>query len=83
MQTKDLTPLEQQALAAHEQGTGWNDFWQEHGNEVREAEPFCRERFRRLVQRLAHLVATGDGSGRFGVGDCPWEADDAAWRAAQ
>jgi hypothetical protein len=75
------TALERAAIAANRRGESWGTFWERHAAAIRQAEPWDRAAYHRLVQRLMHLVATGDRSGQFGVGD--WEADDAAWRAAQ
>jgi hypothetical protein len=70
--------LERAAIDAHERDLSWADFWGANGAAVRAAEPWDRERFRRLVNRLLHLVASGDGSGAEPAGDAePWEPDDA------
>jgi hypothetical protein len=75
-----IRTLERAALAAHRRGTGWATFWQEHAQAIRQAEPWDRGRFRTLVNRLMHLVASGDGSGEQPAGDDdapPWVVDDA------
>jgi hypothetical protein len=70
--------LERLALDAHDRGVRWSDFWREHGDQVRAAEPYNLQRFRRLVCRLLALVVSGDTDGQQAVGDdAPWEADDA------
>jgi hypothetical protein len=72
--------LERSALDFHRRGLGWSDFWAKHGEQVRQAEPWNRERYRRLYLRLMHLVVSGDTSGQFPPGDDsePWLADDEA-----
>ena len=75
--------LERAALDAHRHGIGWTDFWQRHGVAVREAEPFNRQRYHRLVRHLLHLLASGEASGEHPVavgllwGE-EWDDDDAA-----
>jgi hypothetical protein len=73
-----IRELEQSALAAFRDGIGWNEFWQQHGNEVRKAEPWSRGRYRRLVDRLLHLLTTGEPGGQEPPSIAePWEVDDA------
>ena len=78
--TKAIENLERAALDAHGKNRTWDTFWARHGADVRQAEPWDRQRFRRLVSRLLHLLTTGDPAGQFGVGDPdapnPWEEDD-------
>jgi hypothetical protein len=56
--------LERAALAAHQAGQTWADFWTEHGAAVCRAEPHSPQRFQRLVRRLLGLVVSGDTSGQ-------------------
>lgn len=72
--------LERLAIEAHTRGEVWNDFWSDHGDAIREAEPFDRQRYRRLLMKLTALVAGGDLDGCMPIstGDsAPWELDDA------
>jgi hypothetical protein len=45
---------------------------------VTAAEPHCRERFRKLVNRLLHILLCGDLDGQHPAGDGlqPWDRDD-------
>jgi hypothetical protein len=72
--------LEQLALAAHAAGQLWAAFWPTVADQVQRVEPYCRERYQRLVGRLLHLLLCGDDSGERPVGDDsePWLADDDA-----
>jgi len=74
--------LRRAAIAAFEAGQPWTSFMQEHGEEMRRAEPYDQHRYHRLRARLLHIVVSGTESGQFGVGDDdaiePWERDDAA-----
>ena len=65
--SKQTQALECHALAAHHAGTGWTDFWQQYGIQAREAEPYNRRAFHRLVRRLLALVASGDTDGQHPV----------------
>ena len=67
--------LEHAALDAHRLSWTWNRFWQMHGEQARQAEPYDRGRYRKLVAKLLHLVASGDPSGMEPVGE-PWLDDD-------
>jgi hypothetical protein len=67
--------LERHALAAHRAGDTWNQFWERHGAAIIKAEPHSRAKFRRLVAKLLHLVASGDPSGQEPAGE-PWLLDD-------
>jgi hypothetical protein len=71
--------LENAAIRAHARGDRWADFWERHAEAVRQAEPVNAGRYRRLVNRLLSLVASGDTNGMVAVGDddMPWEIDDA------
>ena len=71
--------LERHALDARRRGIGWSVFWKMHGRGVCAAEPWNRTKFRRLVNRLLALVASGDCDGQEPAGDVmPWEIDDEA-----
>jgi hypothetical protein len=75
-----IKDLERSALDAHRNGQGWSEFWQQHADAIRKAEPWNRQRLRRLVDRLLALVTSGDCAGMIAVGDTdaePWEVDDA------
>jgi hypothetical protein len=61
---KQLSRLERLAVAAHQAGTTWPDFWRQHGHDVAAVHPddyFARGR---LVHRLIGLVASGDTDGQ-------------------
>jgi hypothetical protein len=70
--------LEKMAIDAHTRGERREVFWQRHGEQVREAEPWCRARFRRLYDKLMHLVCSGDNAGQYPPGNDPepWLVDD-------
>ena len=70
-------------LTAHHRGDTWATFWQEHGKQVRQAEPHDRGHFRRLVDRLLCIVVSGDDSGMEAAGDVmPWTVDNDAGEPA-
>jgi hypothetical protein len=73
-----MKQLEALAVDAHHRGETWAAFWQQHAERVRNAEPFSREQYRRLVNRLLHLVTSGDSAGQYPPGDDPepWLIDD-------
>jgi hypothetical protein len=71
--------LEHAAIKAFNAGGTWSDFWAEHGEAIKAAEPWSRERFGQLYRRLMHLVLCGDDSGMVNMADdepMPWERDD-------
>jgi hypothetical protein len=71
------TKLERYAIAAHRLNWTWDRFWQMHGEAVRQAEPYDRAKFAKLVARVLALVTSGDLDGQMAVGDdVPWETDD-------
>jgi hypothetical protein len=74
-----ITQLESAALEAHQQGLCWCEFWQQHGHAVKAAEPFSRDKLRRLCDRLLKLLLSGDTDGHEPVGSDPepWLTDDA------
>jgi hypothetical protein len=76
--------LERAALDAHRRGESWAAFWRQHEAAVRRAEPWSQEQYRRLVNRLLHLLVSGDESGMEPVGDDlePWVRDDEASKPA-
>lgn len=72
--------LERFAVHAFEHGESWNTFWDKHAAAIKAAEPYDAGRYRRLYQRLLHLLTCGDTNGMMPVADddaTPWEADDA------
>ena len=80
-----IKALERAALDAFQRGETWAAFWEVHGNEVKAAEPWNRRRFKRLVNRLLSLVASGDTAGMMPVADddaLPWALDDEAIQPA-
>jgi hypothetical protein len=71
--------LELLAIDCHRMGSTWDLFWREHGERVRQAEPYDRGRYRRLVNRLLSLVVSGDTAGQQAISDddaMSWELDD-------
>ncbi|MCX7428833.1 MAG: hypothetical protein NTW96_24805 [Planctomycetia bacterium] len=71
--------LEHAALDAHAAGWTWLQFWQEHGEKMRKAEPINARRYHRLADHLLALVVSGNADGHVPIDDdvMPWEADDA------
>ena len=67
--------LEHAAIRAHARGDRWETFWQEHGAAIHQAKPYHAGRYHRLVNRLLHLVCSGDPSGQEPAGE-PWLLDD-------
>ena len=75
--------LEQAAMDAHRRGDDWATFWQMYAEQVRQVEPVNRQRYRKLVNRLLHLLTTGEASGQqpidvgmlWGQAE-PWLLDD-------
>jgi hypothetical protein len=80
--TKAEQALERHAIAAHARGERWATFWQAHGEQVRQCEPYNRQRYHRLVRRLLALLTSGDTDGQQPVavgllwGE-QWDEDDA------
>jgi hypothetical protein len=70
---RTFADLERLALRAHTAGTSWGSLWSIIAADVRELEPIHRGRFRKLVERLLHLWATGEESGAGPPGSCGWE----------
>jgi len=69
--------LERAALAAHRAGQTWAEFWQRHGDAVRQAEPHDRQRFHRLLRRLSALLLCGNSDGHEPLEVVePWEKAD-------
>ncbi len=85
--TAEMTPgtrqyFERAAIDAHKAGQTWPEFWKRYGDSVRHLEPYDRQRFRRLVRRLSHLLTCGntDGMEPISTGMLwgePWDVDDA------
>ena len=70
------TRLEQAAIAAHDRGETWPEFWNRHAADVAVLELDYYGRGE-TVHRLVGLVASGDTDGHRAVGDGePWQADD-------
>ena len=64
----------------------WAEFWPSVAGDVAAAEPWDRQRYRRLVARLTALVAAGDVDGTIPPQDgygrpMDWELDDLATAA--
>jgi hypothetical protein len=77
-----MNAIKAQALEAHHRGETWAAFWQQHADTIRKAEPWNRQRFKRLVDRLLHLLTTGEPSGQEPPAIAePWERDDAQAQA--
>ena len=69
--------LERAAVEAHNRGEAWASFWARVGDEVRRAEPWNAQRYRRLFHKLLALLTSGDDDGTYPPGDdAPWETDD-------
>ena len=71
--------LEHLAIDAHARGAGWTAWWPTVAEQVRQAEPYDRGRYRRLVVRLLSLLVSGDVNGMMAIGDddvMPWVIDD-------
>jgi hypothetical protein len=71
---KQIKNLERLALAAHSRDERWQDFWLTVAADVASIEPYDRDAYRRLVNRLSHLLTCGDTDGLVPVGD--WFVDD-------
>ncbi|MGW8256003.1 MAG: hypothetical protein ACWGMZ_00805 [Thermoguttaceae bacterium] len=70
--------LEHKAVEAHRQNMGWLEFWPTVAEDAKRIEPYSREKYRRLVQRLLHLLTTGEPGGEEPPRIAePWERDDA------
>ena len=61
MKSKAERQLERRAIDCHRDGIGWNDFWGQHGTAVAQAAPYHHGRFHRMVAKLLHFVASGEG----------------------
>ncbi|MGA2063171.1 MAG: hypothetical protein ABSG67_22085 [Thermoguttaceae bacterium] len=74
---QSIQDLERRAVDAHARGERWETFWQRHADAIRNAEPFNRDRYRRLIGRLLHLLTTGEPGGQEPPSIMePWEQDD-------
>ncbi len=72
--------LERAAIKAHKVGQDWETFWQRHEADIRNAQPWNRQAYHKLVRRLLGLVVSGDLDGQHPAGDpdvMPWERDAA------
>jgi hypothetical protein len=75
MTTPPIKALERHALDAHRLNWTRDRFWQMHGDAVRQAEPYHRGRYHRLINRLMALVVSGDTDGMEPAGE-PWLLDE-------
>jgi len=73
--------LRRAAAEAFTLGIPWPEWFAEHREEIRKAEPYDARRFHRLVELVRQVVLTGSSAGQFAVGDpdasCEWFADGA------
>jgi hypothetical protein len=77
--SRAIQALERAALNAHARGRSWATFWPAVAEQVRQAEPWNRRRYGRLVRRLLYLLTGGEEGGYEPVGQggtMPWELDD-------
>jgi len=75
----EIKALERAAIDAFRNGIGWTAYWQQHGEQVQQAEPWNARRFKRLYDRLLALVTSGDTNGMTAMAEddaAPWVADD-------
>jgi hypothetical protein len=70
-----IRTLERQAIDAFRLSWTWDQFWRLRGDAIREAEPYHASRYRKLVNRLLSLVASGDTANIEPL-DAPWLDDD-------
>ena len=66
--------LDRLALDAHRRGDTWATFWASHAEQVRAVDPYNREAYRGLVNRLLCIVVSGTTSGMEPAGE-PWLLD--------
>jgi hypothetical protein len=74
-----IKALERLAINAFRRCLRWSEYWQAHGDEVKQCEPFNARRFKRLYDRLLHLLTSGDTNGQQSIIDDsaePWVQDD-------
>jgi hypothetical protein len=74
-----IKTLEKAAIKAFRSGQSWDAYWQQHGADVRQIEPYNTRNFGRLYRRLMHMVLCGDTDGMTPIDDgatMPWIADD-------
>jgi hypothetical protein len=78
-----IKELEKLAIDAFRRGETWSAFWEQHGEQVKQAEPWNARDYHRLYQRLMALVCSGNDAGQYpiDVGMTQWELDDAQTRA--
>ena len=70
-----IQTLEQVAIHDHQAGRTWSQFWQQHGHEVRAAEPHSQPQFQQLLRMLLSLVVAGNEDGAEPAGE-PWLFDN-------
>lgn len=69
--------LERLAIKAHTRGETWKQFCAAQGDAIQQVEPFDRQRYRRLENKLMVLVMSGNRKS-IPTGDLTsWELDDA------
>ena len=51
-----IKDLERSALDAHRNGQGWSEFWQQHADAIRKAEPLPGDQLVPYLNRLADLL---------------------------
>ena len=76
--------LKREAIRAHAAGMTWDDWWPTAADQVRQAEPWDRQAYHRLMRRLLGLLVAGDLDGQQPVGDVmPWDHDDERSKPAE
>jgi hypothetical protein len=63
--------LEDAAVAAHEAGTTWTEFWELHRRSASELFGDDHDGYQRFARRLLSLVAAGDLDGHVPIGEGP------------
>jgi hypothetical protein len=81
MKQKAVAQLELDARWAYVTGTRWEAYWATHHEAIRQAEPYNRRKYRRLVNKLLAILVSGHAEQTpidTGMlwGSEPWEADD-------
>jgi len=79
----ERTRLEQLAIDAHHRGEDWQTFWLTVAGDVAALEPWDNMAYRRIVNRLSHLLTCGNTGGMRPVDTgwerpAEWELDDLA-----
>ena len=73
---QSIRDIERAALDFHRHGIGWSEYWARHADAIRKCEPWSRARFRRLIDKLLHLLTCGDADGMEPTDAEPWVQDD-------